>query len=185
MFEIVQKLLAVKQIRFEKGRITIFDQLSSLMPSQSFVTMLRELEKYKKENIIYLGGKDAGEKWFNGMKKNNSLKVDDVAKWGANIVTLAGWGEAILKEIKRDNAYMMYNLKNSVVAELYGRTDHAVDHMFRGLLAGAAKSTFKKDVDCVETKCVAKGDQICEFIIQPREKFDLSNPAVKKQLGFD
>jgi len=184
MFEVVEKLLALRRLKFEKGRVTIFNQLSSIMPSQSFVTMLKELEKHNKENIIYLGGKDAGEKWFQGMKKTSKLKVDDVEEWGSNIVTLAGWGEAVLKEMQREKAFMVYNLKNSVVAELYGKSDHAVDHMFRGLVAGAAKVTFKKDVECVETKCVAKGDSTCEFVIQPRKEFDFSNPIVKKQLTF-
>jgi predicted hydrocarbon binding protein len=185
MFEVVQKLLALKQIRFEKGRVTIFGQPSSIMPSSSFVTVLKELEKTGKENLIYLGGKESGQQWFEGMKKSSSLKVEDVAQWGTNIVTLAGWGEPTLKEIKREDGFMRYQLKNSIVAELYGKTDHAVDHMFRGLLAGAAVVAFKKPVECIETKCTAKGDSVCEFVIQPKEKFDFSNPVVKKQLSFD
>jgi len=182
MFEVLEKLLALRQVSFEKGRIKIFEQPSSLIPSQSFVSMLKELEKERRENVIYRAGKDAGEKWFESMKKKSSLNVDDVEKWGSNIVTLAGWGEAKLKEMKQDQGYMVYELKNSVVAELYGKTDHCVDHIFRGLVAGTAKVTFKKDVDCVETKCVAKGDSVCEFIIQPKQKFDKKNELVKKQL---
>jgi predicted hydrocarbon binding protein len=182
MFVLLEQLLALRQVSFEKGRIKIFEQPSSLIPSQSFVSMLKELEKQGKENVIYNAGKDAGEKWFESMRKKSSLNVDDVEKWGSGIVTLAGWGEAVLKEMKRDEGYMVYNLNKSIVAELYGKSDHCVDHMFRGLVAGAAKVTFKKDVDCIETKCVAKGDLTCEFIIQPKQKFDKKNPLVKKQL---
>ncbi|MEI7961775.1 MAG: V4R domain-containing protein [archaeon] len=182
MFDVLEKLLALRQVSFDKGRIKIFEQPSSLIPSESFVSMLKELEKEGKENVIYRAGKHAGEKWFDSMREKSKLNVDDVAKWGSNIVTLAGWGEAELKEMKRDDGYMVYNLKNSVVAELYGKTNHCVDHIFRGLVAGAAKVTFKRDVDCVETKCVAKGDPICEFIIQPKQRFDKKNPLVKKQL---
>jgi predicted hydrocarbon binding protein len=182
MFEVLEKLLALRQVSFEKGRISIFQQPTSMMPSQSFVSMLKELEKENKENVIYRAGKDAGEKWFNAMKTKTKLSVDEVEKWGSNIVTLAGWGEAVIKEMKRDQSYMVYNLNHSVTAELYGKTDHCVDHLFRGLVAGAAKVTFKQDVDCVETKCVAKGDSVCEFVIQPKQKFDKKNPLVKKQL---
>ncbi|MFH1587640.1 MAG: V4R domain-containing protein [Candidatus Diapherotrites archaeon] len=32
-----------------------------------------------------------------------------------------------------------------------------------GILAGAAQTIFRTDMQCLETKCVAKGDEICEF----------------------
>lgn len=182
MFAILTELLMHNQIKFEKGSITIFGRPSSLLPTDSFVNLQKQLEKAGHENSIYYASKESGRLWFEEMNRTYSLKGKDVIMWGSNIVTLAGWGEAVIT--KRDDAekVIVFNLKNSMTVKIYGPTDHAVDHLFRGLLCGAMSAIYKVDLDCVETQCVAKGDPICEFLVKPSEKFDQTNPLVKKQL---
>jgi predicted hydrocarbon binding protein len=182
MFEVFEKLLALRQVSFGKGKIILFGQPDLLVPAKGFLKIQKELEKNGKENIIYLAGKEAGYNWFEGMSKNRKMFVEDVAKWGSDLVTLSGWGTAELKEIKKDEKYLKFNLINSTIAEIYGESKFPVCHMFRGLVAGAAEFTFKSKIDAIETKCISKGDPICEFIIQPKNKFDKKNNLVKKQL---
>ena len=141
-----------------------------------------EIEKINKENVIYFSGKDAGKLWFIEMNKQFKLKQSEVIKWGSEIVTLAGWGEAIIKKEDILSQTVIFDLNNSVVVKFYGKSKCAVDHLFRGLLAGAMCVVFNEDMEAVEMYCVAKGDKNCEFIVKPRKKFDLSNPTVKMQL---
>jgi len=77
---------------------------------------------------------------------------------------------------------MVYRVNNSKLAKLYGNIGKPVDHIPRGWFAGAACVFFGKDVDAVETKCIAKGDEYCEFIIKPKNRFDFNNDLVKSQL---
>ncbi|MBI4019435.1 MAG: hypothetical protein HY364_04220 [Candidatus Aenigmarchaeota archaeon] len=144
--------------------------------------MQKELEKINKQNIIYYSGKDAGKSWFIEMNKQFKLKQHEVIKWGSDIVTLAGWGEAVVKKEDAPNKTVIFNLNNSIVSKFYGKSKFPVDHLFRGLLAGAMCVIFKEDMEAVEMYCVAKGDKNCEFIVKPKNKFDLSNSITKMQL---
>ncbi|MDP6670208.1 MAG: hypothetical protein QGI60_00135, partial [archaeon] len=88
-------------MKFEKGIISLFGRPSSLLPADSFVNIQKALEKRELENLIYFAGKDAGKLWFKEMSREYKLKGRDVIKWGSDIVTLAGWGEAVID--KRDD----------------------------------------------------------------------------------
>ncbi|MBI4162785.1 MAG: hypothetical protein HY513_03815 [Candidatus Aenigmarchaeota archaeon] len=182
MFGIVTKLLLHKQLVFDKGRIQIFGRYSSLLPSDAFVNIQKELEQINKENIIYFSGKYSGKLWFIEMNKVFKIKSRDVIKLGSDIVTLAGWGEAVPKKDDAKNKTVIFNLNNSIVAKFHGKSNYAIDHFFRGLLCGAMCVIFKTDMDAIETACVAKGDRKCEFVVKPSKSFDFSDPIVKKQL---
>jgi predicted hydrocarbon binding protein len=183
MFKVVTELLLHRQLRFDEGRIFIFGRPSSLLPSDSFVNILKELEKRGLENIIYFAGKESGKLWFKEMYKVYRLTEKDVIKWGSNIVTLAGWGEAVIKKRDDQNRLIVFALNNSVTSELYGKSDHAVDHLFRGLLCGAMSFIYNTNLDAVEIKCKAMGDLTCEFIVKPKENFDYTNRIVQRQLA--
>lgn len=51
---------------------------------------------------------------------------------------------------------MIINLENSTIAEEYGSSKEAVDHIFRGFIAGAGVLFFGADTEAVEVKCKAK-----------------------------
>ncbi|MDO8428558.1 MAG: 4-vinyl reductase [Candidatus Diapherotrites archaeon] len=185
MWDTVAKLLMHKQISFEKGKIEIFGRLSSLLPSDSFVTLQMELETRGLQNLIYFKAKESGAKWFVEMNKYYHLKGMDVIKWGSEIVTFAGWGEAII--VRRDDSKkeIVFNLKNSITAKLHPASVVPVDHLFRGLLCGAMATIYDIElskIDAVETKCIAMGSPICEFIVKQTSEFDVNNDLVKAQL---
>ena len=103
-------------------------------------------------------------------------------KWGSNIVTLAGWGEAIIEKRDDPNKLILFELRNSVVSELYGKSEFPVDHLFRGLLCGAMSFIYKTDLEAVEFKCKSIGDLTCKILVKPVDDFDKSNEFVKKQI---
>ncbi len=184
MFEIVTELLLHRQIKFEKGKIEMFGRPTSLLPTDSFVNILKELEKMNKENVIYFAGKKSGELWFKDMGRAFKLGRKDVIKWGSDIVTLAGWGEAIITERDDKKKLIVFNLRDSITVKLYGPSKYAVDHFFRGLLCGAMCFVYGTNMEAVETKCRAKGDSICEVVVKPKKRFDFSDPLVKRQLSI-
>jgi predicted hydrocarbon binding protein len=117
------------------------------------------------------------------MKNDFNIKLDDIAKWGIDIISLAGYGKSSIINMDRNNNRMLVRMENSTIAESYGNVGRCVDHMMRGYLAGAGVLYFGVETDCVETKCKSKGDKICEFIVKKREEFDPNNEQVKKQLS--
>ena len=75
----------------------------------------------------------------------------------------------------------MHIVNSPVVKSLKERTNFPVDHIARGLHAGAAEVIFKCSMDAVETKCQAMGDQYCEFILKPTEEWK-ADKTYKNQL---
>ena len=49
-----------------------------------------------------------------------------------------------------------------------GKGDEPKSHLFRGFLAGYISALLGREVKVVEVKCVAKGDEACEFLIAPK-----------------
>lgn len=61
-------------------------------------------------------------------------------------------------------------LKDSFFASAAGFTGKAECWIVAGMIAGAARIIFGKEMDCVEEKCLSKGDMRCEFRLKPQLK---------------
>jgi predicted hydrocarbon binding protein len=183
MFKIILELLAHKQLKFEEGYIILFDQSGLMVPVITLVEIQKLLEKIEKENIFYYGAKSSGAEWIRRIFKLYKMDtIEEQANWGEKTFTLAGNGK--MKVIKWDvkKSTMIYRVYESAISKVYGKTDHAVDQIPRGWFAGASCIFFNKDVDAVEVKCMAKGDEYCEFIVKPKTEFDFRNKEIKRQL---
>jgi len=49
------------------------------------------------------------------------------------------------------------------------KSDKPNSQLCRGILAGALSALWNKDIEVIETKCIAMGDPYCEFIIRPKK----------------
>ena len=79
--------------------------------------------------------------------------------------------------VKRHHA--VFHLKNPFICEqykkLFGSSKKPIDYYLAGLFAGASHEIIAGKVKCIETKCVAKGDEYCEFVI-----YGENHPEYKK-----
>ena len=64
---------------------------------------------------------------------------------------------------------------------VFGLQKEPVDFFVRGQLCGFIEYLVGKKLFCVETKCIAVGDDKCEFIIKPLEKWDKKDKYYQKQ----
>lgn len=183
MFKVVADLMVHKQLTFEEGAIQLFGQYGGMLPIENLVGMQKLIDNAKEEYGLYLVSKDVGKKWIKAILNAHKMdKIKDQAKWGENTFTLAGLGKMKVSHWDAEKKEMIYKIENSRIAEEYGNVGRAVDHIARGWFAGAACIFFGADVDAVETKCIAKGDKYCEFIIKPKKDFDFTVPIVSEQL---
>jgi predicted hydrocarbon binding protein len=74
-----------------------------------------------------------------------------------NIISLDNKAKKASIEIK-DSTIAYAQLKK-------GKTKKSVCTITAGILAGIFSYVFEKDVDCIEKKCKAKGDDSCLFVI--------------------
>lgn len=182
MFEVVSKLLALKQLKLEKGRIELLSQRFSMFPTYFLVELQKEMEHAGHENRIYEIFKKLGIEWCKKMNETYKVKHLDIAKWGRDSLTLTGWGVIEIIQDSPQKKLLIFRVLDSPVCEFYGVSDHPVDDAIRGMVAGAACVAFIDEMDCIEIKCKAMGNTFCEFIVKPAKEFDLTDSIIKKQL---
>ena len=183
MFEVVAKLLLHSQLKFEKGNITLLNQRICMIPVYNFVDIQKAMEKAGFKNALYLTSKQLGLEWTTKLKKQYKTNREGILEWGSNTVTLAGWGTVETLSVDPKKKVIRFLLHNSAISESYGPSKKPVDHIFRGMIAGAMSIAFGVDMEAVEIRCKSLGDPYCEFVVQPRKDFDLKKPLVKDQLA--
>jgi len=61
---------------------------------------------------------------------------------------------------------LVIRVENSFIARGYGNSEVPVCHFLRGYNAGLAEVLKGRDIDAEEVKCIAKGDECCEFVMK-------------------
>lgn len=189
MFDIVKKLLLAKQLKFEDGKITFLQEPMFMLPLDTLLDFQRKLELINLQNLVYFSARETGLNWFKLMVDHFKMDHNDIIKWGINKIDLAGLGRTSVKVISLNEGRALNELKDSSMANLYlkrfGKASYCVDNIYRGYVAGAGKLIFNgKDCHAIETKCLAKGDGNCEFVIKPVNMFDYNEEIVKNQLSL-
>ncbi|MFH1752210.1 MAG: 4-vinyl reductase, partial [archaeon] len=64
----------------------------------------------------------------------------------------------------------------------FGKSKKAICHTLRGYFTGTASNVCGKELEAIETKCMAKGDAFCEFVIKEKSKFDEKSKLFREQL---
>ncbi|VVB51784.1 V4R domain protein [uncultured archaeon] len=113
--------------------------------------------------LLYETGKKAGENWINRFSKEWKLNDHMFIEAAQNFYAELGWGKF---DIKENNANeLIIRVENSFIARGYGESDAAVCHFLRGYNAGLAEVLKRKYLEACETRCAAKGDDCCEFVM--------------------
>lgn len=64
---------------------------------------------------------------------------------------------------------------------MYGESEHSVCFILEGFIAGICCVMYNRKIKVIETRCVAQGDPVCEFIAFPEEEFGMMNVTKKLQ----
>ncbi len=114
--------------------------------------------------LLYEVGIQAGRESAKVLRRElNNQQENFLEKW-AKFYQSAGAGWFKIEEInfrRRGASYI--KIKQSFIAEEYGKSSKPVCHFLCGFLAGALQVITGKTLTCEEIKCVAKGDPYCKF----------------------
>ncbi|MFH1752404.1 MAG: V4R domain-containing protein [archaeon] len=183
MFDFTNRLLLNKHFKMDKGKISVFKQEGIMIP----VTILSGLLKvFEERNAIrlYNASKKGGIDRIKQMKQDyGNMSNEELIMWGSRLVTFAGWGELNVVSVKPKNIVITYEVKDSALTETREKTNKAIDHILRGLLAGGLSQGFGSSMEAIETQCKAKGNPICQIIVKEKNTFDKNHPLYKEQVG--
>jgi predicted hydrocarbon binding protein len=138
----------------------------------SMVNRIKSLfgrESRSAQVILHQIGEAGGECVFEALKAITG--VDFIRKNVArsfNLFTAVGWGILDLKAVNLDTKTAEIHIKDGFESADSRSTSSASQcHFIRGLLTGWFSQLFERKIQVTETKCVAKGDSVCIFRVQP------------------
>lgn len=178
--------MIAREIRLEDGKLLILSEPWFMLPVKIFVETTKEILKEPKHVLsLYYTAKKGNKTSMSKTLKNRYIvrgrKFIDLA---IDMTKMGGWG--LIKTVTADeeNGHVIFNIYNSAIGMNYGRSKKPVDHVWRGILAGGISVAFDKDIDFVETDCIAQGKAFCIFVGKPRKEwFKTPTKLVREQLG--
>lgn len=90
--------------------------------------------------------------------------MDFLKRWGKFYQSAGvGWFKLENINIGFEKAKGYVRVKQSFIAEEYGKSDQPVCHFLCGFFASVLQEVLGEKLTCEEVKCTAKGDPYCEF----------------------
>jgi predicted hydrocarbon binding protein len=182
---LLQKLLFVNQFNIIDGKVEILGNRYIMLDANDLL-ILQEIDKTKtystaknmsKNNLksfvdhasVYKGIKDQSMKNIAELSKKIGKTDDGVIKTLQSLFEVYGLGKLEIINLDNDKRKVTLRIKGSSLALAQldkGKVKTTVCVLTCGVLAGIFSYIFKKDVNCTENKCIAKGDDICEFMVE-------------------
>ena len=154
------------QVFYQKGEVSILSTKHLVLPVQFMVNLLKALEKnldYEEYRKYFLEvGKEFGARNVRVVESEFKLKEDRLLFSTLRYVGARGYG----KLLGIDGGLKTGRVKiriHSAIAEMWGESDRPVDVLIESGLRGILEEITGKEWTCEETKCIAKGDDYCEF----------------------
>lgn len=168
---------------------------------QGFYQIRRVIEREVGENssfVIFQAGIKGGYSFMIPMLKKGDIPPDSAGfLTGINIYSDAGFGDFKLTELKWEEGRTVIQCKNAIEGWAYIENhqipEKTVCDYSRGIFLAFMKAThrFAKTgledrLDCIETSCIGRGDDICEYMVGKKEilkewGYDLSRPRISIQ----
>jgi len=191
---IMQRVMRFKALKNEEGTLTLFGKPCLIMPIDTILYTMKLMENElgvdKTKWIWYHVGKFqaiAGFKMINerfGYAKTLSEKKK-LLDFNTGQTQILGLGAYTYRRMDFENNYFIGEGKSPFADEykkIFGIQKEPVDYFLNGACAGAVETTIEKEVVSIETKCAAQGKNVCQFVMRPANKWEKSDPWVKKNL---
>ncbi|MEX2690066.1 MAG: V4R domain-containing protein [Candidatus Njordarchaeum guaymaensis] len=131
--------------------------------------ILRDRLKEAGNRQLYLEGYKVGIDAFDSyVRLLGETDKELLIRFGVEILISNGWGVGEVTEVsfeKAEGTFRVYNLFECQIAKVENK---CASQFFRGALAGFCSRLFNRPMKCIETKCIRKGDNYCEFHISPK-----------------
>jgi predicted hydrocarbon binding protein len=120
--------------------------------------------------ILYEEGRAYGNDV--GVNYSNTLGLEFTRSNLPEVLSLyqaLGWFK--LESVRQNKPEKSLTIRASACFECDGsKSDGPYSHFVRGHLGGAMTAILGEEMTCEETKCLAAGGQVCEFLISPAKR---------------
>jgi len=164
-------ILEALEFEGERGAISFKGVRYLLIRPETLAEFQKGLEERLGEEageLLYRAGFAGGHLSTEKYKETFGYGDDEIVQFMMTMGGQIGWGKFQVEEFNRKGKRLIVLVKSSPFAMAYGDSAHSVCHMTRGVMAGMAHILFGEDVAAAETQCLAKGDDLCRFLIEAK-----------------
>jgi len=180
----LRKLDVVLDVSVEKPEPALYDvmhfpmlhgdQRAILFPLSFLRNLFDEIEKILTPSgsaaVFYNAGKRSGENYVKYYKEKFGLKSrEELIKTLIMGTSAVGWGKIETYALDLSIPAGSIRVKKNIEAIMHGKkATQPICHWTRGFMAGYLTALTGVDVEIVETKCLGKGDEYCEFEVKAK-----------------
>jgi predicted hydrocarbon binding protein len=164
------------RLDFRKGHLDLVGHRVMLFRFEFLVAIQKQLEDTigpSAKGVMYLAGERAAKEVLPAMAD----RIKDLPPGRGSFVALRGmsdvWamigvGRATVTEFSPEEGKFAFRIEHGAFPFAYGRSLKPVCHVWAGWAAGVARQLFERGASCEEVRCLAAGDEACDFVITPR-----------------
>jgi predicted hydrocarbon binding protein len=178
----LRKLDVVQEVKIVKPEPLSYDVIhfpivhgesaATVMPVELFGSLFDEIERILTPSgfaaVFYNGGKKSGTFITRLLSKRYELKGESLTSAIIQATQAIGWGHIEQISIDEKRLVGKIRVQRCFEALLRGHREEKSCHWTRGFVAGFLSEVFGKSVEAIELKCLATGDEMCEFEVNPR-----------------
>ncbi len=168
MVSFVDKLLIGRELKFEEGSLTIFDQRVLIVPVELILLLIeKSVADEKFEQSIYDVMKKSVYSFCQTLGTRRGIEPKKMVDLLINLAEMNGYGKLQLIKLDYDKKEAVFHMRHLPSEALLEKelSKRIVDRYWAGMLAGGASWIFGEDVNATETRCVADGKESCEFVV--------------------
>jgi predicted hydrocarbon binding protein len=155
----------------DRGEFFVIGYRTLMLSNKTFVRIQKEAEKILGDGaavIFYEAGKKAVLVSVKRIEEEWKLEGEELIRGLEEFYAEVGFGKFIIGKAKAERE-LIIKVENSFIAKEYGKSDVPVCHFIRGYCAGIGETLTNQAMDAEEVKCVACGDDHCEFVVKTVE----------------
>ncbi len=97
----------------------------------------------------------------------------------------AGWGAASFDCTPLPRGIVLVRLHDSIAAEIFGRAEDPVCHLYAGLFAGALSFIERAERHAMELECRSQGTDTCRFLAGPGPDVDAAESLRQQHVAAE
>ena len=133
---------------------------------KAFIRTFQEMVGTGGSAIIYNMGYIIGKEAFHEHMKIAGSDKREALEVSRNFFKASGLGSVEFRHIDVKKGKAIVRVYNSFECELFPNIGRPASQFIRGIVAGWISALLEKEVETRETKCLAKGDPFCEYVIR-------------------
>jgi len=181
LVEDLLKLGVVEDVRFEEPKPVPFEVChfpilyattrAIIWPIGQFWAIWDAIEGILKPSgaavLQYNTGKAVGKRVAESLSKIFGVEGIEIISAVIQAVQTTGWGIVEARDVDLKRGRETIIIRECFEALAWRKKPYKACHWARGYIAGTACVTFGRPMEAVEVKCLAAGDEYCEFRVRP------------------